>query len=859
MKKRIKYGLTSLLVLSMILQASFAGGAVLQSGLFSYANSEEKIDESLQAGIPGELIVTLNSEPQNKKRGITPGSERRNEVTKEVQAHVASMNAPGIEVRDSVIRGNGDGNFDKNLRFGESFEEKLIKEQGYIYLVEYDDTYGNWQEAAKAVENQLMEQNISVKHIEPNYEVTALSGNTIHSNQQWNYKMINLEEAWSITNGSKDVFVAVMDTGIDHNHESLKNLVAKNLGKNFSSSGGESDTMDRHGHGTHVAGIIASYNKVSGVARQTRLIPVKVMSDEGSGSQFGIIKGIYYAVDQGADVINMSIGSTNSNTSYEAATDFATENGVIVVGAAGNSGQNQLLYPAGYDSVIAVGSVDRYENRSSFSNYGKGLDLMAPGSTVYSTTPGNTYARYSGTSMAAPHISGVVALMKAVKPEITTDEVRSVLKNTARKTQNHSTSEYGSGVVNAFRAVEETAEKSGGSDSTEPTADDLYEEALSQRFLSETFWAFTAAYRIHPDDPRFVTGVKESTIGLLRWTQRRHSEGSFDTALIRYDRILAEEDILPKYLVDTTKASRKKAEAKELILNPDDAREESHLRFLTPRFRAFTENYELYKWNDDFVEGMIQSGESLMNWTVNRHNEGDFETAIERYDRILRRNHIPELKSLIDRAANYKASAEAGRFTSADHYVEYAKNQRFLSETFWAYTEGYRAYPNDSRLIDGVEQSTIGLLRWTQRRHSEGNIETAIIRYDRILAEKDILPKYLVDAVMAGKAKAEAGEIIFSPDHAREESHLRLLTPRFRAFTENYVLYSWNDDFVEGMVDSGESLMTWAVNRHNEGNFDAAIERYDRIISRNHIPQLQKLVERAKEYNTIAKTSTTLN
>lgn len=471
MKNRsVKILIIGLIIIGLFAQASFAGTEI--QGLAT-GNHKEPGSEALKA-VPQELIVTIakNSDFEDEKL-----SRLEHPVTKQFK----NIENKGFEVKDAVIKQPKEGVSVLRQKGITPFEEEVIANSGHIYLVEYDQKYSTWQEAKIELENSLIKNGVQVKHIEPNYEVQILGESiqeenpvedkdselntleqdtlglsSIHNFQKWNYDMINLQQAWGVSSGSSSVSIAVLDTGIDHNHESLKNLVATELGKNFSTSGTEKDTMDRQGHGTHVAGTIASYNKVSGVMQQAKLIPVKVINDNGSGSQYGIVKGIYYAVEQGADVINMSIGSKNYNSAYEEATNFAVENGVIVVGAAGNDGVDSLYYPAGYASVIGVGSLDKDGVRSDFSNYGEGLELMAPGRTVYSTTPGNNYRHYSGTSMAAPHVAGVVGLMRSVNPEITVGEVRSILSDTAAYSNGKNPWEYGKGLVNAEKALLKT-------------------------------------------------------------------------------------------------------------------------------------------------------------------------------------------------------------------------------------------------------------------------------------------------------------------------------------------------------------------------------------------------------------------
>ncbi len=331
--------------------------------------------------------------------------------------------------------------------------------EGNIYLVSYSkNDYRDFESAKAGVTAYFENQGYRVKSVDRNEEVRAIGTpvydyrtvSSIHNLQKPHYDLINLTQAWTVSTGSYDVKVAVLDTGIDHNHESLKDHINTSLGKNFTTNNA-ADTMDRAGHGTHVAGTVGAYGNVSGVMQQVTIFPVKVLDDNGNGNSFWTAKGIYYAVEKGADVINMSLGGGNYTQASKDACDYAVQQGVVVVAATGNDARNSISYPAKYSSVIAVGNIDLDKTRWWKSNYGDGLEIMAPGRNVLSTTPNNKYARYTGTSMATPHVAGIVGLMVAANPSITPNEVRQILRNTAENVG--SAWEYGYGLVDAEAAV----------------------------------------------------------------------------------------------------------------------------------------------------------------------------------------------------------------------------------------------------------------------------------------------------------------------------------------------------------------------------------------------------------------------
>lgn len=232
---------------------------------------------------------------------------------------------------------------------------------------------------------------------------------------QWHHDNIFSYAAWGATKGSPDITVAVLDTGINDTHDEF---AGKDIAIYSQIAG--SDGFDGHGHGTHVSGIIAATaNNAkggSGVAPNVSLMSVKVLGDDGRGSSAGIISGIYQAVEEGADVINMSLGGYWYDQLEQDAIDAAANEGVIVVVSAGNDSGNIKCYPAGFNNLICVAAVDQDNARAYFSNYGAWVDVSAPGSWILSTyaSSNTSYGWMSGTSQAAPVVSGVAALVLSV-------------------------------------------------------------------------------------------------------------------------------------------------------------------------------------------------------------------------------------------------------------------------------------------------------------------------------------------------------------------------------------------------------------------------------------------------------------
>lgn len=232
-------------------------------------------------------------------------------------------------------------------------------------------------------------------------------------------ELIQAPKLWSFTKG-KGVKVAVLDTGCEITHPDLKDRVLG--GRNFTDDDRSNPDIftDYNGHGTHVAGTIAATENSAGVigaAPEAGLLIVKVLNKAGSGRYEWIIKGIEYAIDQNADIISMSLGGPADVPELHAAIQAAVAKGILVVCAAGNEGDgddstNEFAYPGCYNEVISVGAVNLERNSSDFTNSNNEIDLVAPGERILSTYLNGKYATLSGTSMAAPHVSGALALIK---------------------------------------------------------------------------------------------------------------------------------------------------------------------------------------------------------------------------------------------------------------------------------------------------------------------------------------------------------------------------------------------------------------------------------------------------------------
>ena len=319
-------------------------------------------------------------------------------------------------------------------------------------------------ENIEALINEL-EKDESILHVERNrlLEYHQAPNDTFYS-YQWGLKNIKAEEAWATILGmQKSVTVAVIDSGIDYYHEDLVNRIAPG-GWDFFYN--DDSPVDFIGHGTAVAGVIAAetnnYAGMAGVAGilNVKVLPLCVSNTSGAILDSAIINAIDYAIAKKVDVINLSMGSNVFSSIENSAIQRAIQSGIVVIASAGNDGNSSYNYPASYDNVISVGSIDDTNTRSSFSTYNDKVTVVAPGQNILSTAMGwingesSNYSYATGTSFSAPMVSGIAAVLKAVNPSMTTEQIKDRIQTTAVDLGvSGKDNYYGYGKVNFFGAL----------------------------------------------------------------------------------------------------------------------------------------------------------------------------------------------------------------------------------------------------------------------------------------------------------------------------------------------------------------------------------------------------------------------
>ncbi|MCE5208493.1 MAG: S8 family serine peptidase [Chloroflexi bacterium] len=306
-----------------------------------------------------------------------------------------------------------------------------------------------------------LQKNKRVILAEPNYSITLLetTPNDPDFSLQYYLNNIRAPRGWDFTTGSPAVTIAILDTGIDLAHVDL----AGKLVPGFDFVYDDEIPQDENGHGTLVAGIAAAITNngvgMAGVSWGAQIMPLRVLDAAGNGSYTNLAEAIIWATDNGARVINMSVGGVNYSETLEEAVDYAVKQGAILVAATGNTGASTVLYPAALPGVIGVGATDSSNHLASFSNTGAGVDVVAPGVSIFSTYPGNIYRYSSGTSMAAPQVAGFAALLASL-PELPyssqiVDMIESSAKDLGRSGRDSS---YGHGLIQVGPAIRSVVE-----------------------------------------------------------------------------------------------------------------------------------------------------------------------------------------------------------------------------------------------------------------------------------------------------------------------------------------------------------------------------------------------------------------
>ncbi|MGC8780520.1 MAG: S8 family serine peptidase, partial [Anaerolineae bacterium] len=389
---------------------------------------------------PGKRVVAMRTADGAQERQV-PLTLEASEVSATVSLDGAAAAAspcddpgrPAYQTGEAIVGFRGGIAFDRAAallgEYGASIKQ-VIADDTYLVTAAEEEMAALLSALASRPEVRYAERNgiacAGLTPTDPDYSNPYL----VYAPQ-----LLNAPAAWDYTTGYATVTVAVVDTGVSLSHPEFAGRILP--GWDFVNS--DSDPSDDNGHGTHVAGIIAAAMNnglgTTGLAPNVSILPVKVLGAAKSGTWANVSLGIRYAADYGAKVINLSLGGTTPSTALLDAIRYAQSKGALVVAAAGNNGSSAPFYPAYYDEVVAVSATDEYDQYWTISNYGTWVDVAAPGSSIWSTywttSNPNGYGFMSGTSMAAPHVSGLAALIWSVNPTLSPAQVRDIIQSTA--------------------------------------------------------------------------------------------------------------------------------------------------------------------------------------------------------------------------------------------------------------------------------------------------------------------------------------------------------------------------------------------------------------------------------------------
>ncbi|MGE4284724.1 MAG: S8 family serine peptidase, partial [Clostridia bacterium] len=412
MKKTQKSIIAVILTLALVLSQAFT---VYGSNMVPQKDTNIVSADSVEE-LPSKGDKIVN---KSEQEGVIPGK-----IMVKYKDYSSLRMMSGLNASDSAVSG------------------KSIRNLNIIELEIADDA-----DVLEAVDKLNADPN--VEFAEPVYERRAVNNSTVvdsvycedefyKKGWQWGLEAVNMDKMWGTVEEEyqSDIVIAVIDSGVDIDHSEFEGRIVN--GYDFINV--DNDPDDDYGHGTHVAGIAAAGNDgygMAGVASKAKIMPIKVLDENGFGDTVSVVNGILYAINQGADVINLSFGGRSASQSEFLAIQYALDNGVVVVAAAGNDDSSSLDYPANYDGVISVGAAD-WNNAgfgmAEFSNYGSRIDMVAPGVDILSTIPEELDTRFdgdgdgdgikdgytlmSGTSMSTPFVSGMAAMLLAYSKQM---------------------------------------------------------------------------------------------------------------------------------------------------------------------------------------------------------------------------------------------------------------------------------------------------------------------------------------------------------------------------------------------------------------------------------------------------------
>lgn len=368
-------------------------------------------------------------------------------------------------------------------------------------------------------------------------------------------------------------------------------------------------------------------------------------------------------------------------------------------------------------------------------------------------------------------------------------------------------------------------------ESTPITADEYYQLAINQKSSSATLEAFIEGFDIYPNDERFSKGINESARLLLDWASvKQQVQSGVQTARVRYEYILT-APVLNETIKRETEYKLNYARVGKTIYSANRlfeiALSENHV---SPRFSIFVEGFNLYPLDQRFSKGIKSSSRELLDWATNQHSLGNINTAKFRYELLFSSPLLDQnLKEEIE--LKYEMAIQGKIMDTSNEFVEWANNMESSSTMLNAFLEGYKFYPRDQRVINGIYISTEALFNWASSQHELGKLDTARVRYELILTSPLLSEKVKKDTANNLKLAQEGIIIINSDTLFSKANKEQNSSAKLNAFIEGYHAFPDDQRFINGINSSARGLLDWATKKHAEGNIDSARVRYELIIS----------------------------
>ncbi len=477
-------------IILMIAVAQYLGCAA------DHGNSEVKasnVADTLSCQVPGRVLENGN------ENSNSDGSVNSNFST------VQPLAADAANYNNFIVKYKSQSPTAKSLApSGQPVREFAVKGISFQSVVHGTYSFSlNTSVAEKQKYLADLSSQRDVEYVEPDYAIYPIqeanpgdTQTTAQFSDQWSLADVQLKEAWNVTKGSKDIVIAILDSGIDYTHQDLRNNIWINpneianngvdddgngfiddvYGWNFANNNSDPRTRTTSNHGSHVAGIIGGNRGdgqgIYGMAQNVKMMALKFIGENGSGSTSAAIRGIDYAISKKVFAINNSWGSSGGSRALQDAIGRAEKAGVLFVVAAGNGsgGRGYSIdttgwYPASYSNpnILTVAATASNDFLTTFSNFGlHKVDVAAPGLNILSTVTNQSYQKMSGTSMAAPLVTGLAVLVKAANPSLNYQQVINIIRGTVDKLPSMSGKIAAGGRVNALNAVTLASQSSGG-------------------------------------------------------------------------------------------------------------------------------------------------------------------------------------------------------------------------------------------------------------------------------------------------------------------------------------------------------------------------------------------------------------